>query len=394
MKVISKTGHGMVIEPLVTIIIPALNEEKTIGSCLEKVRAGCIKHNIPFEIIISDSSTDATPEIARSFGARIIHPDKKGYGNAYLAAFPMAKGEIVVIGDADDTYDFSLISELIRPIKEERADMVIGSRLKGKILPGSMPWLHQYIGNPLLTRLLNFTFHSNFSDTHSGMRAIRKDALQRLSLHTGGMEFASEMLIEAAKKGLRVEEIPITYYPRKGPSKLHSFADGWRHIRFIMLIRPLRFLIVPGLLFILLGFSLMVGVGLIKSVELQGLHSFILGDILVLGGLQFLLSGVVMKSYSVTHQLDDCGPWFTQILQYKTLEKLLFIGVLFMILGFISGIYILSQWITVSGPLTQITNAVLSLSSVIIGLQIIFTALHVSMMLLQCERDGCSGFMG
>jgi glycosyltransferase involved in cell wall biosynthesis len=394
MKVISKTGHGMVIEPLVTIIIPALNEEKTIGSCLEKVRAGCIKHNIPFEIIISDSSTDATPEIARSFGARIIHPDKKGYGNAYLAAFPMAKGEIVVIGDADDTYDFSLISELIRPIKEERADMVIGSRLKGKILPGSMPWLHQYIGNPLLTRLLNFTFHSNFSDTHSGMRAIRKDALQRLSLHTGGMEFASEMLIEAAKKGLKVEEIPITYYPRKGPSKLHSFADGWRHIRFIMLIRPLRFLIVPGLLFILLGFSLMVGVGLIKSVELQGLHSFILGDILVLGGLQFLLSGVVMKSYSVTHQLDDCGPWFTQILQYKTLEKLLFIGVLFMILGFTSGIYILSQWITVSGPLTQITNAVLSLSSVIIGLQIIFTALHVSMMLLQCERDGCSGFIG
>ena len=394
MRVISETGFGMVIEPLVTIIIPALNEEKTIGSCLEKVMAGCIKHNIPFEIIISDSSTDATPEIARYFGARIIHPDKKGYGNAYLAAFPMAKGEIVVIGDADDTYDFSLISELIRPIKEERADMVIGSRLKGKILPGSMPWLHQYIGNPLLTRLLNFTFHSNFSDTHSGMRAIRKDALQRLSLHTGGMEFASEMLIEAAKKGLRVEEIPITYYPRKGPSKLHSFADGWRHIRFIMLIRPLRFLIVPGLLFILLGFSLMVGVGLIKSVELQGLHSFILGDILVLGGLQFLLSGVVMKSYSVTHQLDDCGPWFTQILQYKTLEKLLFIGVLFMILGFTSGIYILSQWITVSGPLTQITNAVLSLSSVIIGLQIIFTALHVSMMLLQCERDGCSGFIG
>ena len=384
----------MVSEPLVTIIIPALNEEKTIGSCLEKVRAGCIKQNIPFEIIISDSSTDSTPDIARSFGARIIHPDKRGYGNAYLAAFPLAKGEIVVIGDADDTYDFSLISELIRPIKEGRADMVIGSRLKGTILPGSMPWLHQYIGNPLLTWLLNFTFHSNFSDTHSGMRAIRKDALQRLSLHTGGMEFASEMLIEAAKKGLKVEEIPITYYPRKGPSKLHSFADGWRHIRFIMLIRPLRFLIVPGLLFILLGFSLMVGVGLIKSVELQGLHSFILGDILVLGGLQFLLSGVVMKSYSVTHQLDDCGPWFTQILQYKTLEKLLFIGVLFMILGFTSGIYILSQWITVSGPLTQITNAVLSLSSVIIGLQIIFTALHVSMMLLQCERDGCSGFIG
>ncbi|PWR76163.1 glycosyltransferase family 2 protein [Methanospirillum stamsii] len=380
--------------PIVTIIIPAMNEEKTIGSCLEKIKVGCLRGNIQYEIIVSDSSTDSTPDIARSHGARVIHPERRGYGNAYISAFPHAKGEIIVIGDADDTYDFTLIPELVKPIAQRKADMVIGSRLKGTILPGSMPWLHQFIGNPLLTRLLNFTFHSQFSDTHSGMRAISKEALQKLSLHTGGMEFASEMLIEAAKKGLRFEEIPITYYPRKGPSKLHSFADGWRHVRFIMLVRPLRFLIVPGLLFILLGFSLMAGVGFLKSVEMQGLHSFILGDILVLGGLQFLLSGVVMKSYSVTHQLDDCGPWFSQILRYQTLEKLLFTGVLFMILGFASGMYILSQWISVTGPLTQITNAVLSLSSVIIGLQLIFTALHVSMMLLQCERDGCSGFMG
>ena len=374
-------------DPIVTIIIPAMNEEKTIGSCLEKVKTGCMKGNLSYEIIVSDSSTDFTPDIARSHGARVIYPKKLGYGNAYLSAFPYAKGKIIVIGDADDTYDFSLIPDLVKPITEGRAEIVIGSRLKGTILPGSMPWLHQYIGNPLLTKLLNFTFHSDFSDTHSGMKAISREALQKLNLHTGGMEFASEMLIEVAKKGLVFEEIPITYYPRKGPSKLHSFADGWRHIRFIMLVRPLRFLIAPGILFIFLGFSLMVGVGLIKSVEMQGLHSFILGDILVLGGLQFLLSGIVMKSYSVTHQLDECGPMFTQILQYKTLEKLLFIGILFMIFGFVSGMYILSQWISVSGPLAQITNAVLSLSSVIIGLQLIFTALHVSMMLLQAERD-------
>ena len=377
-------------DPLVTIIIPALNEEKTIGSCLEKVKSGCIRENIPYEIIIADSSTDSTPDIARSFGARVISPEKRGYGNAYRSAFPYAKGEIIVIGDADDTYDFLQIHELIQPIREGRVDMVIGSRLKGKILPGSMPWLHQYLGNPLLTWLLNFTFHSKFSDAHSGMRAISKEALSRLTLHTGGMEFASEMLIESARKGITFEEIPITYYPRISPSNLHSFADGWRHMRFIMLLRPLRFLIVPGLLFILLGLLLMVGVGLVKSVELQGLHSFILGDIFMLGGLQFLLSGVVMKSYSVTHQLDDCGPWFSQILQYPALEKLLFVGLLFMILGFTSGIYVFSQWVTVSGPLTQITNAILSLSSFIIGLQLIFTALHVSMMLLRCDRDGCA----
>lgn len=374
-------------DPLVTVIIPALDEEKTIGSCLEKVRSGCTKADIPFEVIIADSSTDKTTEIAESFGARIIRPEKRGYGNAYLSAFPHAKGEIIVIGDADDTYDFSIVPELIEPIRQGRADMVIGSRLKGKILPGSMPWLHRYIGNPLLTRLLNFTFHSRFSDTHSGMRAISVKALNRLTLHTGGMEFASEMLIEAAKKRLKFEEIPITYYPRVAPSKLHSFADGWRHIRFIMLLRPLRFLIVPGILFILLGFLLMLFVSLIKPVELQGLHTFILGDIFLLGGLQFLFSGIVMKAYSTTHQLDECGPWFIQLLSYKTLEKLLVIGVLFMVLGLSSGLYVLFQWISTSGPLYQITNAVLSLSSVIIGLQLIFTALNVSMMLLRSERD-------
>ena len=141
MRDISKTGPVMAMEPLVTIIIPALNEEKTIGSCLEKVKAGCKEHNIPFEIIIADSSTDSTPDIARSHGARIIHPERRGYGNAYLSAFPYAKGEIIVIGDADDTYDFTLIPELVKPIAQRKADMVIGSRLKGTILPGSMPWL-------------------------------------------------------------------------------------------------------------------------------------------------------------------------------------------------------------------------------------------------------------
>lgn len=374
-------------DPLVTVIIPALDEEKTIGSCLEKVRSGCTKAGISYEVIIADSSSDKTTEIALSYGARIVRPEKRGYGNAYLSAFPHALGEIIVIGDADDTYDFSIIPELVAPIREGSADMVIGSRLKGTILPGSMPWLHRYVGNPLLTRLLNFTFHTRFSDTHSGMRAISLEALNRLSLHTGGMEFASEMLIEAGRKGLRFEEIPITYYARVAPSKLHSFADGWRHVRFIMLLRPLRFLIVPGLSFIMLGVLLMLFVSLIKPIELQGMHSFILGDIFLLGGVQFLLSGIVMKGYSVTHQLDYCGRWFSQLLSYKFLEKMLFIGALFMILGFSSGLYVLSQWILIPGPLSQITNAVLSLSSVIIGLQLIFAALNVSMMLLQSERD-------
>lgn len=376
-------------EPLISVIIPALNEEKTIGTCIHKISHVCKQNEILYEIILADSSQDRTADIASSLGARVIKPEKKGYGNAYLAAFSHLKGEIVIFGDADNTYDFLDIPSLIHPIRNGYSDMVIGSRMKGTILPGSMPPLHQYIGNPLLTLLVNFTFHTRFSDAHSGFRAISKKALERLSLHTGGMEFASEMLIEAAKKGLRICEIPIVYYPRQTPSNLHSFADGWRHIRFIMLVRPLRFLIVPGMLFMLFGVALMGIIGAFKPVEFQGLHTFILGAILLLGGVQFLLSGIVMKSYAITHQFDDCGPWFTGLLTYHTLQMIGFGGILLMILGFIEGGYILSHWIHNPGPLSQVTMAIISLLSVIIGLQLMFTALNVSMMLLRCEREGC-----
>lgn len=388
----NKTEFKRFMEPFVSVIIPALNEEKTIGTCIHKVKQVCEQNEIPFEIILADSSQDRTAEIASSLGARVIHPEKKGYGNAYIAAFSYIKGDIVIFGDADNTYDFSEIPSLIHPIQNGQSDMVIGSRMKGTILPGSMPPLHRYIGNPVLTLLVNFTFHTHFSDAHSGFRAISKDALGRLSLHTGGMEFASEMLIEAAKKGLRISEIPIVYYPRQTPSNLHSFADGWRHIRFIMMVRPLRFMMVPGTFFILLGLIFMAGISFIKPVELQGLHSFILGDIFLLGGLQFLCSGFVMKSFSVTHHLDDCGPWFAKILHYHSLEKFLTLGGVLMVLGFCSGVFIFYEWLITKGPLSQITNAIISLSAVIIGLQLIFTALHISMMLLRCERDGC-GFL-
>ncbi len=374
-------------DPIISIIIPALNEEETIGSCLTKIRDSCTKAGLSYEIIIADSSTDKTTEIARSFGARIIHPEKRGYGNAYLSAFPHAKGRVIIIGDADDTYDFSIVPEMVQPILDGKADMVIGSRLKGTILKGSMPSLHKYIGNPLLTRMLNFAFQTKFSDTHSGFRAISNEALNKLSLHTGGMEFASEMLVEAAKKGLKFAEIPITYYPRKGPSKLHSFADGWRHVRFILLMRPLRFLMVPGVLFIAMGIGLILSLLMFLQVEEQAVHSFILGGLFLVGGTQFLLSGLIIKSYAVYNGFDDCGHCFQKIFKYQSLEIMLFIGAIIMIIGFIAGLYVFSSWIGMMGfPLSQMTYAILALISVIIGLQLIFTAINISMMLLKNEQ--------
>jgi glycosyltransferase involved in cell wall biosynthesis len=376
--------------PEVSIIIPALNEEKTIRACIERVREGCEKGGISYEIIISDSSTDQTPAIAESMGARVIHPEKRGYGNAYLAGFAHARGKIFVIGDADNTYDFRIIPELIRPVQQGEADMVIGSRMKGNILPGAMPPLHKYLGNPLLTVLLNFAFGTRFSDCHSGFRVMSRDAFSRLSMHTGGMEFASEMMIEAAKKNLKVLEIPITYYPRQSPSNLHSFADGWRHVRFIMLEKPLPFLAFPGLLFSLFGLCMMGFVLLHEKGLGSGFHSFILGVVFLTGGVQLGMMGVALKAYAVTHGFDVCGNWFKPMLEYRTLEYILFGGGILILLGLLNGVRILIEWISKSfGELAQVLSALVTLCSIILGLQMVFTAILVSMMLLRCERDEC-----
>jgi len=370
-------------KPLVSVIIPTLNEEKTIESCIKKIQSGCLQGNISCEIIISDSSTDNTPEIARSHGVRVIHPEKKGYGNAYLTAFPFAKGDIIVIGDGDDTYDFSVIPELIKPITEGRVDMVIGSRLKGTIFSGSMPWLHHYIGNPLLTWILNKTFHTNFSDAHSGLRAIKKRSLDSLSLHTGGMEFASEMLIESARKGLSYEEIPIAYYPRIAPSNLHSFADGWRHIRFILLMRPIPFLFIPGGIFMFMGLITFFLLPLRGNIESTGLHSLILGAIFLTGGVQFLMTGLVLKAYAVMHGFDRCNDPFRSLLKYQSLEVFLFLGLFMIGAGSILGMLIIFNWIGTSfRSLSQVTNAVFALCCILIGMQLFFSAIITSMMRL------------
>ena len=241
--------------PYVSVILPALNEELTIADCIEEIKTVLEENNISAEIIVSSSSTDRTDEIAEKLGAKVIRPEKKGYGNAYLYAFREALGEIIVILDADGTYDIKKIPEFIKEI-ESGSDFVMGSRLKGNIMKGAMPALHQYIGNPVLTWMLNKVFKTNISDAHCGMRAIKKEALDSLNLKTPGMEFASEMIIEAARKNLKISD-PIDYYPRKAPSNLHSFADGWRHVRFMLLYQPLPFLAIPGFFFFIMGAVLM-----------------------------------------------------------------------------------------------------------------------------------------
>jgi glycosyltransferase involved in cell wall biosynthesis len=218
----------------ISIIIPTLNEASTIGFCITKINEVFMTEQYDGEIIVSDSSTDDTAVIASKLGAKVVYPDKKGYGYAYRYALKNVKGKVIIFGDGDNTYDFSEIPKLIHKIQQNKADFVMGSRFAGEIRPGAMPWLHQYIGNPFLTFMLNSLFKGKLTDTHCGLRAISLSAINQLELSSNGMEFASEMIIEALQANLTIDEVPITYYKRNGKSKLNSIGDGGRHIYFML----------------------------------------------------------------------------------------------------------------------------------------------------------------
>jgi glycosyltransferase involved in cell wall biosynthesis len=366
----------------ISVILPALNEERTIADCIRKIQAVFRDTGTRGEIIVADSSTDKTAHIARSLGATVIQTEKSGYGKAYLAAFHHARGRYIVMGDADDTYDFSEIPRLLAPL-DAGADFVIGSRFKGTIRPGAMAPLHRYIGNPLLTLMINVIFGTEYSDTHSGFRAITREALDHLTLTAGGMEFASEMLVMAAKEQLKVMEVPINYYPRQTPSNLHTFADGWRHIRFVLLMKPLPFVAVPGLLFSLVGVLLMGIFYFEGNVESSHLHTFILGAILLMGGLQVILSGFLMKTYSVVHGYEKKAGIIVSLMQYHNLEIFLVLGACLFLAGALLGFNIIIRWFSVSfGFLSEISTAITALILIVGGIQVFLFTVFQSMMLL------------
>ncbi|MFQ6125787.1 MAG: glycosyltransferase family 2 protein [Candidatus Heimdallarchaeota archaeon] len=219
-----------------SFVIPALNEEGVIRATLDQIPVRKIRRNgMNYEVVVVDNaSEDRTGDIAKKWGAKVVIEKNRGYGNAYLRGYSEAKGDIIVMFDADGTYPVEDTLHLVRPLLRREADIVIGSRLKGKILPGAMPFVHK-IGNRILTFLLNILFGLKISDAHSGFRAFRRNEILELDLQSPGMEFASEIIIKSAKRRLKITEVPITYRPRLGsPPKLHTLRDGWRHLLFML----------------------------------------------------------------------------------------------------------------------------------------------------------------
>ncbi len=369
---------------LVSVIMPCLNEEETLGTCIQKAQNTLKELGIQGEVVVADNgSTDASVAIAERLGARVVHQPLRGYGAAYLAGIAAAEGQYIVMGDSDDTYDFTDLERFITPLRDG-CDFVIGNRLKGEILPGAMPKLHRYLGNPVLTGILNVLFRSGVSDAHCGMRSFTREAYQQMELQTTGMEFASEMVIKAIKTDLKIKEIPITYYPRKGESKLNSFRDGWRHLRFMLMLSPTYLFLIPGILLLLLG--LMGTVALLPGPLQIGsraydIHVMVLACLLCLLGYQVLLLGLSARTLSVTRGFSSSDPLIQFIYRHFTLERGLLLGCVIFGVGFLIDGWIAYGWVKSGfGELQKVRPALFALLLMVLGTQTVFSAFFLSML--------------
>jgi glycosyltransferase involved in cell wall biosynthesis len=367
--------------PIVSVVIPCLNEAENIECCVRAAIEAVERMGVAGEVIVADNnSDDDSARLAEAAGARVVVERRRGYGSAYLAGFAASTGRYIVMADADLTYDFDEIPRFVAAL-DEGAEMVIGDRMDN-IHPGAMPWLHRYVGNPVLTGLLNLFFRTGIRDAHCGMRAVRRDVLPRLDLRTTGMEFASEMVIRASKEKLRIAEFPIEYHPRGGESKLSSFRDGWRHLRFLLVHSPNHLFIVPGALLAGLGtlIVVLVGAGLDFFGRAWGLHALIGGALMMIVGTQVLALGLCAHAYG-TYFMGGRDPWFDRMRARFRLEHGLVLGGLFMLVGIVMGGVIVATWIAHGlGSLSDERAAVVAASLVIVGIQIFFSSFLLSIL--------------
>lgn len=378
----------------VSIVIPCLNEEKTLPIVITKGLRSFAKLNISGEVIVADNgSVDGSVAVAERCGARVVHCTHKGYGNALICGFTHAYGQYLIMGDADDSYNFEEIDNFVRYLNEGY-DLVMGTRLQGRIEKGAMPFLHRYIGTPLLTRTLNWLFNTHISDCNCGMRGIRKDAFVRMCMESSGMEFASEMIIKAGIMRLKIKEIPITLYrdKRDRPPHLHTWRDGWRHLKFMLLFNPTYLFIIPGIFLFLLGMVFMIPafssvVGL--SGEIIFFHRTIFSSMLVILGYQTINIGIYAKA--ITHdryvELRRNKSFITFFYHYFHLEKWFFSGVALVVVGMIIDIFVIIDWWKVDfGSLRKPGELTVASTFIIVGVQTIFSSFFLSILNINNKR--------
>jgi hypothetical protein len=394
-RAVERSGHGdptSAESPLLSVVIPCLNEAGTVGRCIDSATAAMQTAGVTGEILVVDNgSTDGSQDIATARGARVVPEPIKGYGSALRRGCEEARGTYIVMGDADESYDFSQIAPFIDGLRNG-ADLVMGTRIRGTILPGAMPWKNRYVGNPLSTGLLNRLFRAGVTDVHCGMRAITKAAYRTLDLRTTGMEFASEMVIRAAMTGMEIAEVPITFHPdgRDRPPHLRPWRDGWRHLKTILIFSPTALFLVPGVVLVALGLALMA----VQMVAPLGeplrffgfrmdFHWAILGSLLALVGYQIVLVNFFAKVYAITQGTLKEDPILRRALAVLTLERVLLVALLVTIVGLgLDGI-VAWRWLrTDLGPLVSGYTRLFVFGSTLValGMQTIFSAFFFSIL--------------
>jgi len=373
---------------LVSAVIPCLDEERTVGFCVEKALAGIRALGVTGEIVVVDNgSTDRTVEVATSLGARVVVEPQKGYGAALRTGIESARGRIIVMADGDDSYDWGSIEPFVRKI-QEGYDLVVGNRFKGGILPGAMPPLHRYLGNPLLSAITRLAFGVQVGDVHCGMRAFTKEAFLRLGMGTPGMEFATEMIASAAHHGLRIAEVPTRLYPDKRgrPPHLRTFRDGWRHLRFILTHAPDYLYLIPGALMMTAGLALLLFLAN-GPVELGrkyfGIHYLALGSMLALVGFNVINLGLLAKAVMAQRYPALKSRMLALLSGRYTLESGLIAGGLLMLAGLaVDGVILAHR---VANPAAAMESTVhlafVATTIVVLGLNLLFSAFLLSMVL-------------
>lgn len=375
--------------PELSIVMPCLNEANSLESCIKKAQTFLCTHEIAGEIIVADNgSSDGSQAIAKRLGARVVDVEARGYGSALMGGIAAARGKYVIMGDADDSYDFANLLPFVAKLREGY-DLVVGNRFKGGIKPGAMPVLHKYLGNPVLTAIGRLFFRSPAGDFHCGLRGFSKAAVQKMDLRTNGMEFASEMILKATLLGMRITEVPTTLSPdgRKRPPHLRTWQDGWRHLRFMLLYSPRWLFLYPGALLMFVGFViglwLLPGPRNIGTVTLD-VHTLLYAALAVFIGFQAIEFATFTKIFAISEGLLPVDERLNKLFRYLNLERGLLVGSILAIAGLVCSVYAVSDWgahafgnLNPTITLRMVIPAVLLLA---LGCQIILSSFFLSVL--------------
>jgi glycosyltransferase involved in cell wall biosynthesis len=370
----------------VSIVMPCLNEAETLSTCISKAQWFLDHHHLAGEIIIADNgSTDGSQYIAAELGVRLVQVPDRGYGSALRAGIAAAKGQYIIMGDADNSYDFTQLSPFVHQLRAGY-DLVMGNRFRGGIQPGAMPPLHRYLGNPVLTWIGRLFFASPCQDFHCGLRGFRKDAIESLGLRTTGMEFASEMVVKATLYDLKIAEVPTILSPdgRSRPPHLRSWRDGWRHLRFLLLYSPRWLFFYPGLLLMLVGFTSTI-------VLLSGpkVHTLLYSSTAMLIGFQIALFSLFTKTFGMNEGLLPKDRRFQKLLRYINLEAGLMVGAILILLGLGGTFYAFSTWqrhlFGALDPSETMRVVIPSVTCFALGFQVVFSSFFLSVLNLKIK---------